>query len=167
MAIDLSPDKIGAGSNFEVMRKALFEVVIPGLGTDDLRIACTGFPFPKFAVSAVDYNYKNTTIKLAGRSKLTQDMTLKLRDVVDGKVRNALWAWAITVYNPTTGAIGLQSAYKKQCSLVMTGPDGNTPQEWVLKGVWPSAIDFGEGDNSADGPVEINATLSVDYVLKS
>lgn len=166
MAIDLSPGKIGAKSGFEVMRQNCFEVVIGDINADDTRIAVTGVPFPKFAASVISLPYKNTTIKLAGKSEIATEMTVTMRDVTDGKVRNALWAWCMKVYNTKTGKIGRQGDYKKNGTLFMSGPDGGDVSTWSLMGIWPSAVDFGSGAMDSAEPVIISATLSVDMVEK-
>lgn len=166
MAIDLSPDKIGSASSFEVMRQNCFEIMIPSIGQTGLQMSVIGVPFPKFGVNVEEMPYKNSMVKLAGRSLLAQDFEIRCRDVVDAVVRDALWAWAIQVYDPATGKVGKQQTYKRQCELTMTGPDGGDEQKWKLKGCWPSAIDFGSGDMSNSGAVEISVTLSVDNIEK-
>jgi len=166
MPIDLTPDRIGGGGSFEVMRKNIFEVIIDGITADDMRIACVGCPFPKFNVTEMAMPYKNVTIKLAGKSNLEQDFTLRLRDVVDGNVRNALWAWSQLVFEIATGKIGRQSSYKKDGTLFMAGPDGGDEQQWKMMGIWPKTIDFGEGSADDAAPVEISCTLAVDMIDK-
>lgn len=160
MTVQMGPSALGNG--FDVMRQCNFEIIVDRL--DGLRLAIAGAPFPKAGVEVIDYDWQNTKIRLAGKANVARDYQIRVRDIVDSKIKKAIWAWFLDVYNPETGAIGKPSKYKGRATLLQTTPDGSPSTKYELSGIFPSEVDFGDGDMSANGPVEISVTFSVDSV---
>lgn len=140
----------------------IFKLEISGLeGGDDqlISLSLVSTALPKYISEIIPIKYGNEERYVAGQVT-TEDIPLVVRDYVDKDVRGAIRRWRAQVYNPTTGAVGKPSAYKKTASIVLYAPDGTSERVCTLFGVWP-VQDVG-GDLSHDG----SDTLLMETTLK-
>ena len=165
MVETLSADHIAAqGGAFEPQRKNNFTLRL-SVGGRIIQQSLQSFPLPKEANEVLEISYGNEQRKVAGRATF-DNLELVLKDYADQPTMAVLVAWRRRVYQPTTGAIGLASAYKEQGEVVMFAPNGTLQRRWKLIGVWPSRNDPGGGDMNANEQNVITLTLVIDKAIE-
>jgi len=159
MGINLTAGHISAGSqgtfttkdlqgNYEVQRQNdwYFEVEPPSGALSDTKRVITvaldiGF-LPSESSEEIEIHFVNERVYVAGKP-MFEAGTLTLKDYVDYPVMKTIADWRKVVYNPQTGQIGLAKNYKVDASVVLFAPDGSYRREWVLRGCWPQAVNYG------------------------
>ncbi len=112
----------------------------------------------------IELHFANEVRYVAGKA-IYETIPLILKDFVDQQTKNAMIRWRRRVYNPETGSVGLASDYKKNASLVLVGPNGETTRVWRLIGIWPQMVNYGPLDMTASEKVLIEATLRYDRAV--
>lgn len=182
MAVSLTAGHISAGSrqgdtnrgvqgNYEPQRQNnwYFEVTPPIDGGGDSRKAIElaldiGF-LPNESNEPIEVHFVNEKVYIAGKPAYEAG-TLTLKDYVDIPVMQAIAAWRQKVYNPLTGAIGLAKDYKVDGSIVLFAGDRTYRREWILRGCWPQAVNYGGTlDMSASDINKIEITLQYDKAI--
>jgi hypothetical protein len=156
----------GAGS-FEPQLSPRFSFEISGLDGNDsetIVLSLDGFTPPVESNEAVEILQGNEKRRVAGQADF-QNATLVVKDFVDAGIRDALHRWRRKVYNPETGLMGYARDYKKQASLIWTGPDGQSQRVYTLIGVWPTEMNPGAGDMNSSDNIKIEMTLAVDKAI--
>lgn len=164
MRIDYQLSK-GSGARGERIRGMTFEALIEGLANGTpLYVRTSGFP--KVQVDPIEVNHFNEKLKMAGKPSF-QDISIVIDDVVDPATAREIYDWWTLVYDQDQGIIGYASEYKRNGTLIRYDTKGDMQAEWKITGVFPTNIDFGEGDYTNADAVQINVTLSVDraYML--
>lgn len=147
----------------EPKRQNRYEVLIPDLD-DDLRLACNSISLPTIDVDSKEIHRMHNLYKVAGAKVKYGDITVKFYDFVDNKVGKSLDEWHRLVYNIDSSLMGFPSDYKKNCEIIMYGPDHSIVEQWVLVGAWPKSVKRASGldwKNEGD-PIEIELTLAID-----
>ena len=151
------------GGTGERVRGMTFELIIDQLAAGTpLYVRTSGFT--KVGVDPVEVNHFNEKLKMAGKPTF-QDISVVIDDVVTPETAKEINAWWKLVYDAETGVIGYTSDYKKQATLIRYDTKGKEVSKWQLYGVFPTSVDFGEGDYSNADSVNINITLSVDRAI--
>jgi len=180
MAVQLSAGHISAGSrrgdtgiqgNYEVQRQNnwYFEVDPPSAGRNDTKRVIElaldiGF-LPSESNEEIEIHFVNERVYVAGKP-LYEAGTLSLKDYVDQPVAKAIVDWRTMVYNPATGAIGLAKDYKVDANIVLFAPDGTYKREWILRGAWPQAVNYGATlDMSSSDINKIEITIRYDKAI--
>lgn len=132
--------------------------------SDILLLALNGFTPPNVSVDPVEIHYGNEKRLQAGKPAF-ENATLRVRDYVDAKVREAVHRWFKKVYDARTGKMGYAKDYKKTGALLMTGPDGQSIRKYDLIGLWPSAVNFGDFNMESADPIVLEVTLACDKAL--
>jgi len=161
MAIQLMADHVGK-ANWEPQRvnNALLHVADLD-GDDDLVLSLLSFPLPKRTVGTIEIGYVNEKRKFAGLPTF-DDLSVVYKDYVDRNLLNILWKWAMLVYNPKTGAIGLATQYKKNGWVEMFAPNGQFIRRYDIIGLWPSAMDPGDIDLMGEDSLNVTVTFTID-----
>jgi len=160
MAVNLTAGHIAGGSrnlyradadiqgNYEPQRQNnwYFEVSPPSAGVNDFKTILSmaldiGF-LPNESSGEIEVHFVNERVYVAGKPTFEAG-TLTLKDYVDLPVAKAIAEWRKMVYNAETGAIGLAKNYKVDASIVLFAPDGTYKREWILRGCWPQAVNYG------------------------
>lgn len=181
MAINLSAGHISAGTgfggtpgvqgNYEVQRQNnwYFEVSPPSAGNNDTKRVIElaldlGF-LPNESSEEIEIHFVNERVYVAGKP-LYEAGTLTLKDYVDQPVMKTVADWRARVYDPNTGAIGLARNYKVDANIVLFAPDGSFRREWLLRGCWPSAVNYGATlDMATAEQNKIELTIRYDKAL--
>lgn len=123
-------------------------------------------------------------IRASGRPQLQQDAKplphINLERYVKGKTRwqpinltlydpivpsgaQAIMEWVRLGHESVTGRNGYMDFYKKDIVINVLGPVGDKVEEWIAKGAFLTAVNFGEMDWGNDDPLLIQCTLQADY----
>ena len=154
------------GGGLEPQKKNNFVVILP-VGGNLIRKALSRFPVPTDSNEVLTISYGNEERKVAGAARFT-NAVLELYDFIDSDVLQQIMNWRDSyVHNPRTGQIGHAGDYKVQGVARMLGPGGQISREWRLIGLWPSEVNPGSGDMSANVTNVIAITLRVDKVIEN
>lgn len=165
MAYRVSADHIAPqGGGFEPQRKNNFTLVIP-YGGEILQQSLESFPIPTEENPALSISFGNEKRKVAAPAEYAE-LQLVVKDFIDSPVMKQIMTWRRKVYDPNTGKIGYARDYKQQGEVIMFGPDGNRARKWKLMGIWPSKVDPGGGNMSANENNMISVTFQVDKAIE-
>jgi hypothetical protein len=150
----------GSGTNFEVLRKQCWAIVIGGLDVTLLATACS---LPKVNIQNITLHHFNEEVKGPGKPT-TGDMTVQILDVISPDIFTALTEWANEVYDPKTGYMGYSGDCKRQIKVKQMDQKGNVIRTWTCVGCWPKNHPSPEGslDYSSHEPIKLDMTFSVD-----
>lgn len=178
----LNPISLGLHNNtlYEPQRTNHFEVYIylPTIITNGdttlnntyrkyITLATTDFSLPNISVSPIEIPYGNGKIKLAGSVEYGGADSLTCVDFIGADVEGILYAWQNLVYSPETGQIGWAYNYKTDAKVLEYSGDGACLSSWILRGVWPSAVDYGNSLSKGDSQVKnVSVTLSYDLAYR-
>ena len=163
MAIETLGASHLASSGYETQRVNNFEIQIENVSKSRiLTLAVVSGFLPNESNEVISLNYGNTQITVAGAARPNNSGSLVVRDLVQQDVEKMIDDWRASVYNKETDAIGFASNYKKSAKVTQYAPDGTLVRVWDLKGVWPSAVDYGQISYDSPGVKTINITLQYD-----
>jgi hypothetical protein len=150
-------------SDMDVARKNNFEIVIPAY---DITLAVKSTQIPEMETEQVELSYGNGTVYVAGKTKSSGTWDINLRQLLEGDVVGTLVAWRRKVYNPQTGATGKPSEFKTDGFIYKYDPAGNLVEKRVVKGLWPTKVDVGDGDYDSGDPCDVTLSLSYDRAYR-
>lgn len=152
-----------ASAGFEVQRTNNFEIQIDNVSkVRPLILAVVSGFLPNESNEVIALNYGNTTVQVAGKANAHGNGSLVVRDLVQEDMEKVIDDWRATVYNKDTDGIGFAADYKKPAYVTQYAPDGSLLRVWILEGVWPSAVDYGQVSYDSPGVKTINVTLQYD-----
>lgn len=132
-----------------------------------ITLATESFSVPGIQVQEVTIPYGNTNIKLAGTAQITGANSLTCQDYIGADVEGIIYAWQNLVYNPETSQIGWAYNYKTDAKVLEYSGDGECLASWVLRGVWPSNVQYGNGLAKNNGGIKkISVTLAYDLAYR-
>ena len=145
---------------YEIQGSNHFEVIIPGMG-DEFTLCISTCNLPEVTIAAVELNYGNSKVKVAGTVELG-DGSLTVKDAIVADIEKKISDWQNLVYNKETGKMGWAYQYKKDLQVNQYGPDGTYVRTWVLQGAWPTSVSYGEMDYSSGEKKQITMTIAYD-----
>lgn len=161
---DLTAQNI-APANGKFERQRANNGLIEFTGVDDsdttLKFALQSFTTPKQENAILEENYLNEKRRYAGPMTVGE-IDVVLKDYVDNHVAFLCWQWRMEVYDPFTGKIGLARNYKKPGRIRMYSPEGSIERTYQLIGCWPSNLDIGDYDHTAEEGILITMTVVID-----
>jgi len=118
---------------------------------------------PNLTIDETEINFLNGKTWIPGKASW-ETITVTYYDVATKK-NKPLWDWLATVYNFQDN-LGLhqgsnRQAYAGKAVLQLYDGSGGVLEEWVLKNVWPQAIQF--GDLAYDSSEECTIELTLRY----
>lgn len=146
---------------YETQRTNNFEIQIVDVGGEDLTFACTTAGLPNESNNPINLAYGNTNVKVAGTTEVA-DVTVSVKDFIEADIEAIVRRWRREVYNEDTGEIGWAVDYKRRAYIYLYSPDGSVKRTWILEGVWPSSVAWGDLTYDGGAVREISMTLSVD-----
>ncbi len=149
---------------FEPKLQNRFVMYISDEGVEIPTFMVRAADIPSYTDEVVTLHHINTYRKIRGKREW-EDITLTLYDPISPSGAQAAIEWARLGYESVTGRAGYSDLYKKEVRLHQVGPVGDTVSEWLLKGAFPSAVDFGSLDWESSDTVDITLTLSYDYAV--
>lgn len=147
-------------TNFEPKRQNLWIMEIEGIPSYLIKAASR--PSLTFNVTTLDHI--NVKRKLKGKGEWA-DITITLHDPIVPSGAQAVMEWIRTSHESITGRDGYADFYKRDIDLYMLGPVGDKIEQWKLKGVFISSVNFGSLDWATDDVATIELTLSMDYCI--
>ena len=117
---------------------------------------------PNLEIDELELNFLNSVAWTAGKAKW-QPITVRYIDVTD-QVMGPLWSWISTIYSLTQPQLCSQSepaGYMGNAMLNLYDGCGTTLESWLLQGVWPKSVNF--GDLAYSDNEEVNIELSLRY----
>ncbi len=134
------------GPGWEPQRKNHWKLVFPGappvLGKE-LALTLYRFKFPTTVVSVDTIPIGNSFYRFPIAPE-PQEFALTLTDYVEQAVSMAFWQWNQEVYSQTTLNVGTE--FKQDGELSLYTVDGEDSRAWLLRDMWPSKVDMGDGD---------------------
>lgn len=122
---------------------------------------------PSLAIEEYELNFLNATKWIPGKAKW-ETITVSYFDAATTDMA-PLFSWLASVYNftnPVTLEMGSQSRdYSGTAILRMYDGCGALIDRWILKDVWPTAINFGDLDYSSSDTADIELTLRYSDVI--
>lgn len=131
-----------------------------------LNLAVTSFSLPTITTTPIDIPYGNTTIHIAGKTEFSGANSITCIDYIGADIERILYNWQMMVTNPETGQQGWAYNYKTDATVIEYAPDGSSISAWVIRGLWPSEINYGSLDKSSGDLKQIEVTLSYDLAYK-
>lgn len=131
-----------------------------------LNLAVTSFSLPTITTTPVDIPYGNTTIHIAGKTEFGGANSITCIDYIGADIERIIYNWQNLVTNPETGQQGWAYNYKTDAEIIEYAPDGSSLSTWVLRGLWPSEVNYGSLDKSSGDLKQIEVTLSYDLAYK-
>jgi hypothetical protein len=119
---------------------------------------------PSFTDGVIKLDHINTYRKIRGKREW-QNMTLSLYDPITPSGAQAVMEWARLGYESVTGRAGYSDFYKKDVTLNMLGPVGDIVGEWIIKGAFVQASNFGAYNWSTDEAISVELTLAMDFCV--
>ena len=92
-------------------------------------------------------------------------MSMTLYDPITPAGSQAVMEWARLSYESVTGRAGYSDFYKKDLTLNILGPVGDIVGEWIIKGAFLQASNFGQYDWSNSEVVDLEITVAMDYCV--
>ena len=145
---------------FEPKLKNRFVMFIDGIPAFLIRQANK----PNITFSDVILDHINVKRKIKGKANW-EDVTCTLYDPVTPSGAQAVMEWVRLSHESVTGRDGYSDFYKKDIRFNTLGPVGDVVEEWILKGAYCHAADFGEADWSSSDPTDITLTIRMDYAI--
>jgi hypothetical protein len=151
-----------ADGAYEPQRQFQWLFTIQGLeGQAVLELALRSANIPNPTVEEIEIPYMNGNVYAPGRIIFSEE-TITFNDYLDKDVAGIIEAWHRQVANAETQKIGLSSEIKKEGTLTLFGPDFSTERIWLLKGIWPRDVNYGDLDMSSSDVVQIEVTFRYD-----
>lgn len=151
----------------EPLRQFDFEVLLtlPGVDLTSITLAVETAFLPNMTNEEIELPFWNSRIWVAGKANY-ETGTMTIRDFVDPNTAAAVGIWYDRVYDHQNGGtIGLQVDYKAQGSFLVysVGHDGGVPvRTYALEGVWPTSLNYGTVDYTANDIVKMELTVRYD-----
>lgn len=131
-----------------------------------LNLAVTSFSLPTITTTPIDIPYGNTTVHIAGKTEFGGANSITCIDYIGADIERIIYNWQNLVTNPETGQQGWAYNYKCDAEIIEYAPDGSSLSVWILRGLWPSEVNYGSLDKSSGDLKQIEVTLSYDLAYK-
>jgi len=119
---------------------------------------------PTISFSEITLDHINVKRKIKGKADWN-DVTCTLYDPITPSGAQAVMEWIRLSHESVTGRDGYSDFYKKDIRFNALGPVGDVVEEWILKGAYCHAANFGDADWSSSDPSDITLTIRMDYAI--
>ena len=119
---------------------------------------------PSITFNNVVLDHINVKRKIKGKANW-EPVSCDLYDPVTPSGAQAVMEWVRLSHESVTGRDGYSDFYKKDIHVLTLGPVGDVVEEWILKGAYCQAANFGDMDWTSDTPVSISMTIVMDYAI--
>ena len=92
-------------------------------------------------------------------------ISFTLFDPITPSGAQAVMEWVRLSHESVTGRDGYSDFYKKDIRFNALGPVGDVVEEWICKGAYVKAANFGDADWASDTPMNISITIRMDYAI--
>ena len=119
---------------------------------------------PNISFEEITLDHINVKRKIKGKATWG-DVTCTLYDPITPSGAQAVMEWIRLSHESVTGRDGYSDFYKKDIRFNALGPVGDVVEEWILKGAYCHAANFGDADWSSSDPSDITLTIRMDYAI--
>jgi hypothetical protein len=119
---------------------------------------------PSITFGEIVLDHINVKRKIKGKANW-DNISCELYDPVTPSGAQAVMEWIRLSHESVTGRDGYSDFYKKQITISTLGPVGDVVEEWILKGAYCQAANFGDMDWSSEAPANISITIVMDYAI--
>jgi len=119
---------------------------------------------PSISFNEVTLDHINVKRKIKGKANW-ENITCDLYDPVTPSGAQAVMEWVRLSHESVTGRDGYSDFYKKDIRFNALGPVGDVVEEWICKGAYVKAANFGDADWTSDTPMNISITIRMDYAI--
>tara|TARA_R110002012_G_scaffold172870_1_gene337682 strand:- start:78 stop:563 length:486 start_codon:yes stop_codon:yes gene_type:complete len=119
---------------------------------------------PSVTFNNVVLDHINVKRKIKGKANW-EPISCDLYDPVTPSGAQAVMEWVRLSHESVTGRDGYSDFYKKDIHIQTLGPVGDVVEEWILKGAYCQAANFGDMDWTSDTPANISITMEMDYAI--
>ena len=114
--------------------------------------------------TAVALNHINVQRYVKGKT-IWGTISFTMYEAITPSGAQAVMEWVRLGHESVTGRDGYSDFYKKDVRINTLGPVGDVVEEWILKGAYCQAANFGEMDWAQDAPLSIQMTIEMDYAI--
>ena len=119
---------------------------------------------PSITFGEIVLDHINVKRKIKGKANW-DNISCELYDPVTPSGAQAVMEWIRLSHESVTGRDGYSDFYKKEIRISTLGPVGDVVEEWILKGAYCQAANFGDMDWSSESPANISLTIVMDYAI--
>jgi hypothetical protein len=119
---------------------------------------------PSITFGEIVLDHINVKRKIKGKANW-DNISCELYDPVTPSGAQAVMEWIRLSHESVTGRDGYSDFYKKEIRISTLGPVGDVVEEWILKGAYCQAANFGDMDWSSEAPANISITIVMDYAI--
>ena len=119
---------------------------------------------PNVSFNDVTLDHINVKRKIKGKANW-ENITCDLYDPITPSGAQSVMEWIRLGHESVTGRDGYSDFYKKDIRINTLGPVGDIVEEWILKGAYCQAANFGDMDWTSDTPANISMTIVMDYAI--
>jgi len=112
----------------------------------------------------VNLNHINIQRNIKGKTTWGT-IALTLYDAITPSGAQSIMEWVRLHHESVTGRDGYSDFYKKDLTVNVLGPVGDTVSEWIIKGAFITEASFGDYNYDNEGAVEISMTVQPDYCV--
>ena len=146
---------------FEPKQKNRFILYVDGIPSYQIK----GVGAVTLEQGVVTLNHINVERKVKGKSKWS-DVSMTLFDPITPSGAQAVMEWVRLHHESVTGRDGYSDFYKKDLTIDVLGPVGDTVSEWILKGAFITNANFGDFNWDTENEAQnIELTVSIDYAI--
>lgn len=149
--------------DLEPKRKNRWVIEFP-VGTDIAEWMCQTSNRPTATINDVEIDYMNTKTYVAGKATF-ETIDITFIDVIGPSTGQKVMDWIRECIEYSTGRMGYAVNYKKQLSLKMLDPAGQTVEKWTLEGAFVTTANFGDLDMASDDIADITITVRFDRAI--
>lgn len=161
--VQITADHIAGALGGDPQRTNNFGVEILALPSTEFWVS--GVAFPVYQTKTEQIRQGNLFKKYVTGISYS-DISLALYAVVDRDVQAEIESWWRRITPDSGQTIRAATNYKEEGTMFwMDGAAGNL-KTWRLIGIFPSEVNFGQGNAQGGSAVEIQITLSVDQVRR-
>ena len=120
---------------------------------------------PKETSETIEYKHGNSVVKYAG-STTFETTALNVLDSCDVDTEKIMSLWRGAVYSVEDDLVGRAADYKATLTIYQYAPDGSNSRKWILKGAWPSSVEFGSLNAEGTEFKEASVTITYDYAYR-
>ena len=132
-----------------------------------ITLATTDFSLPQISTEPIDIPYGNGVVHIAGKTQYGGANSLTCIDYIGADIERIIYNWQMMVTNPETGQQGWAYNYKTDATVLEYAPDGSCISAWILRGVFPTNVAYGDGLSKASANIKnVAVTLSYDLAYK-
>lgn len=149
--------------DLEPKRKNRWVIEFP-VGTEIAEWMVQTASRPTASIGEVEIPFMNTSTWVAGRS-IWDTIDVTFIDCIGPSTAQKVMDWIRECIEYSTGRMGYATNYKKQVTLKMLDPAGQTVEQWTLEGAFITNASFGDLDMSSEELADISVTIRFDRAI--